>query len=150
MACLLRAKSRGAQWFDGRPSNPSSLDSARADPEPAERVTTPSESRGVEGFPADDLQEVREATVVLKDGRGSTPLTTGSSRITLHLLEGDLDDIRRQLDRSLAAFFDFYPEICSLPSRSQARTAPVLGGSPFSWRPGNLLSCKAIPAGGKW
>lgn len=58
---------------------------------------------GMRLFPVDDLAEVREATVVLKDGR--------TSRITMHLLEGSLDDIRRQFDQSIAAFFDLYPEI---------------------------------------
>lgn len=58
---------------------------------------------GMRLFPADELQEVREATVVLKDGR--------SARVTMHLLEGSLEDIRRQFDQSIAAFFDFYPEI---------------------------------------
>lgn len=58
---------------------------------------------GMRLFPADDLQEVREGSVVLKDGR--------SGRITMHLLEGGLDDIRRQFDQSVTAFFEFYPEI---------------------------------------
>jgi len=49
------------------------------------------------------LQEVREATVVLRDGR--------SARITMHLVEGSLEDIRQQFDQSIAAFFEFYPEI---------------------------------------
>jgi acyl carrier protein phosphodiesterase len=54
-------------------------------------------------FPVDDLKEVREATVVLADGR--------TARVTMHLLEGSLDDIRRQFDQSVGAFFDLYPEI---------------------------------------
>ncbi|MBI4466898.1 MAG: allantoinase [Acidobacteria bacterium] len=58
---------------------------------------------GMRLFPADELQEVREATVVLKDGR--------TARITMHLVEGSLDDIRKQFDQSIAAFFEFYPEI---------------------------------------
>ena len=58
---------------------------------------------GMRLFPVEDLSEVREATVVLKDGR--------TSRITMHLLEGSLEDIRRQFDQSVSAFFDFYPEI---------------------------------------
>lgn len=58
---------------------------------------------GMRLFPADELQEVREATVVLKDGR--------SARITMHLLEGSVEEIRRQFDQSIAAFFDIYPEI---------------------------------------
>jgi len=58
---------------------------------------------GMRLFPADDLAEVREATVVL---RNSQP-----ARITMHLLEGSLEDIRKQFDQSVAAFFEFYPEI---------------------------------------
>lgn len=58
---------------------------------------------GMRLFPADELQEVREATVVLKDGR--------TARITMHLVEGSLEDIRQQFDQSITAFFEFYPEI---------------------------------------
>jgi acyl carrier protein phosphodiesterase len=58
---------------------------------------------GMRLFPVEDLQEVREATVVLRDGR--------TARITLHLLEGSLEEIRAQFDQSAAAFFELYPEI---------------------------------------
>ncbi len=58
---------------------------------------------GMRLFPVEDLQEVREATVVLKDGR--------TARITMHLLEGEMEDVRRQFEHSVGAFFDFYPEI---------------------------------------
>ncbi len=58
---------------------------------------------GMRLFPVEELSEVREATVVLKDGR--------TARITMHLLEGSLEDIRRQFDQSIGAFFDLYPEI---------------------------------------
>ncbi len=58
---------------------------------------------GMRLFPVEELSEVREATVVLKDGR--------TARVTMHLLEGSLDDIRRQFDQSIGAFFDLYPEI---------------------------------------
>lgn len=58
---------------------------------------------GMRLFPADDLAEVREATLTLKDGR--------TARVTMHLLEGSLEDIRRQFDQSVSAFFDLYPEI---------------------------------------
>ncbi len=58
---------------------------------------------GMRLFPADELAEVREATVVL---RSSQP-----ARITMHLLEGSLEDIRKQFNQSVAAFFEFYPEI---------------------------------------
>ena len=58
---------------------------------------------GMRLFPVENLQEVREATVVLKDGR--------SARITMHLLEGEMMDLRRQFEHSVGAFFEFYPEI---------------------------------------
>ena len=58
---------------------------------------------GMRLFPVEDLQEVCEATVVLKDGR--------SARITMHLLEGEMEDLRRQFEHSVGACFDFYPEI---------------------------------------
>lgn len=58
---------------------------------------------GMRLFPAEELKEVREATLVLKDGR--------VARITMHLLEGELDEIRGQFDQSIGAFFDLYPEI---------------------------------------
>lgn len=58
---------------------------------------------GMRLFPAEELKEVREATLVLKDGR--------VARITMHLIEGELDDIRRQFDQSIEAFFDLFPEI---------------------------------------
>ena len=58
---------------------------------------------GMRLFPVEDLQEVREATVVLRDGR--------TARITLHLLEGSLEEIRAQFDQSVAAFFELYPEV---------------------------------------
>ncbi len=58
---------------------------------------------GMRLFPVDDLQEVREGTVVLQDGR--------TARITLHLLDGSLEEIRAQFDQSVAAFFELYPEV---------------------------------------
>lgn len=58
---------------------------------------------GMRLFPVEDLQELREATVVLRDGR--------TARITLHLLEGSLEEIRAQFDQSVAAFFELYPVI---------------------------------------
>jgi acyl carrier protein phosphodiesterase len=58
---------------------------------------------GMRLFPVDDLQEVGEATVVLKDGR--------TARITLHLLEGSMEEIQAQFNQSVTAFFEFYPEV---------------------------------------
>ena len=58
---------------------------------------------GMRLFPADDLGEVNEATLKLKDGR--------SSRITMHLIEGSKEEIEATLRQSVEAFFDMYPEI---------------------------------------
>ena len=58
---------------------------------------------GMRLFPADDLEEVKEAEVKLKDGR--------SGRVTMHLIEGSKDEIERTLRQSLEAFFEMYPEI---------------------------------------
>jgi len=44
---------------------------------------------GMRLFPAEDLAEVREATLTLKDGR--------TARITMHLLEGSLEDIGHEV-----------------------------------------------------
>ena len=54
-------------------------------------------------FPADDLSEVGEATVKLKSGR--------EAHVTMHVLEGSKEQIEKQLQTSLEAFFDLYPEI---------------------------------------
>jgi len=54
-------------------------------------------------FPAEELGEISEATLHLKDGR--------AARVTMHLIEGSREEIETQLKRSLDAFFDFYPEI---------------------------------------
>jgi hypothetical protein len=54
-------------------------------------------------LPADELGEVGDATVKLKNGR--------EAHVTMHVLEGSKDDIEKQLKTSLEAFFDFYPEI---------------------------------------
>ncbi|MBI4462610.1 MAG: allantoinase [Acidobacteria bacterium] len=58
---------------------------------------------GMRLFPADELAEVKEATVILRNGQ--------AARVTLHLLEGSLAEIRRQFDESVSAFFEFFPEI---------------------------------------
>ena len=42
-------------------------------------------------------------SVKLKNGR--------EARVTMHILEGGKEEIEKQLKTSLAAFFDFYPEI---------------------------------------
>ena len=54
-------------------------------------------------LPLDDLGEVKEATVVLKNGK--------SARITMHLIEGSKEEIESTFHQSIEAFFEMYPEI---------------------------------------
>jgi hypothetical protein len=58
---------------------------------------------GMRLLPADEIVEVGEAPVQLKNGR--------QARVTMHVLEGSKEEIEKQLRTSLEAFFDFYPEI---------------------------------------
>ncbi len=58
---------------------------------------------GMRLFPAEELGEVQEATLKLKDGR--------TTRITMHLIEGSKEEIEATLRQSVDAFFDLYPEI---------------------------------------
>ena len=58
---------------------------------------------GLRLLPADEVAEVGDATLKLKNGR--------EARVTMHILEGGKEEIESQLKTSLAAFFDFYPEI---------------------------------------
>jgi hypothetical protein len=58
---------------------------------------------GMRLLPADELEAVGDAEIVLKNG--------GRARVTMHLLEGGEEEIRKQLLQSLDAFFEFYPEI---------------------------------------
>jgi hypothetical protein len=58
---------------------------------------------GLRLFPSDDLGELGDATITLKDGR--------TARITMHLIEGSKQEIEATLRRSIEAFFDMYPEI---------------------------------------
>jgi hypothetical protein len=59
---------------------------------------------GVRLLPADELESFEEAKVSLKSGQ--------SAAVTMHLIEGSSEaEIKRQLMRSLDAFFDFYPEL---------------------------------------
>ena len=59
---------------------------------------------GVRLLPLDELESFEEATIHLKNGK--------SASVTMHLIEGSSEEeIKRQLTRSLDAFFDFYPEI---------------------------------------
>jgi hypothetical protein len=58
---------------------------------------------GMRLFPADELGEVGEATLHLKDGR--------AARVTMHLIEGSKEEIEATLRQSIEAFFEMYPEI---------------------------------------
>jgi hypothetical protein len=58
---------------------------------------------GMRLFPAEELDEVQDATVRLKGGR--------TARVTLHLIEGSKDEIEATLKESVDAFFEMYPEI---------------------------------------
>jgi len=58
---------------------------------------------GMRLLPLDDLGEVKEATVVLKNGK--------SARITMHLIEGSKEEIENTFHQSIEAFFEMYPEI---------------------------------------
>jgi len=58
---------------------------------------------GMRLLPSDEIEQVGEAAVKLKNGR--------EARVTLHLVEGSKEDIEKQLRQSIDAFFDLYPEI---------------------------------------
>ena len=58
---------------------------------------------GMRLLPLDDLGEVKEATVLLRNGK--------SARITMHLIEGSKEEIEATFHQSIEAFFDMYPEI---------------------------------------
>ena len=58
---------------------------------------------GMRLLPADEVSAVGEAEVTLKNGH--------KAHVTMHLIEGGEDEIRKTLLQSLDAFFEFYPEI---------------------------------------
>lgn len=58
---------------------------------------------GMRLLPSEEIEEVGEAPVKLKNGR--------EAHVTLHIVEGSKDDIEKQLRQSIDAFFDLYPEI---------------------------------------
>jgi len=58
---------------------------------------------GMRLLPSNEIEQVEEATVKLKNGR--------EARVTLHIVEGSKEDIEKQLRQSIDAFFDLYPEI---------------------------------------
>jgi hypothetical protein len=59
---------------------------------------------GVRLLPSDELESFEDAQVKLKNGK--------TASVTMHVIEGGSEDeIKRQLQTSLDAFFEFYPEI---------------------------------------
>jgi hypothetical protein len=58
---------------------------------------------GMRLLPADELEEVKDSEITLKNGK--------KMHVSMHLIEGGEDQIRKQLMQSLDAFFEFYPEI---------------------------------------
>lgn len=58
---------------------------------------------GIRLLPAEDLEEVGDAEIKLKNGK--------TAHITMHLIEGGEKEVREQLEQSLDAFFEFYPEV---------------------------------------
>ena len=58
---------------------------------------------GMRLLPSEDVTEVGQAPVKLKNGR--------EAHVTMHVLEGSKEEIEKQLRTSLEAFFDLYPEI---------------------------------------
>jgi hypothetical protein len=58
---------------------------------------------GMRLLPEDELDQVKDAEITLKNGN--------KINVTMHLIEGGEDQIRKQLTQSLDAFFEFYPEI---------------------------------------
>jgi hypothetical protein len=58
---------------------------------------------GMRLLPADELEDVKDAEISLKNGH--------KAHVTMHLIEGGEEEIRKQLLQSLDAFFEFYPEL---------------------------------------
>jgi hypothetical protein len=58
---------------------------------------------GMRLLPAEDIDDIGEAEIRLKNGN--------TTHVTMHLIEGGEKEVRAQLEQSLDAFFEFYPEI---------------------------------------
>ncbi len=58
---------------------------------------------GMRLLPADELEDIKDAEISLKNGH--------KAHVTMHLIEGGEEEIRKQLLQSLDAFFEFYPEL---------------------------------------
>ena len=58
---------------------------------------------GMRLVPEEDLGQVQDATITLKNGR--------TARVTMHLIEGSKEEIESTFHQSIEDFFDMYPEI---------------------------------------
>lgn len=58
---------------------------------------------GMRLFPAEELAEVTEAVIKLKNGK--------TARVTMHLIEGSKEEIEATFHQSAEAFFEMYPDI---------------------------------------
>jgi hypothetical protein len=58
---------------------------------------------GMRLLPADEIESIGEAEIRLQGGK--------TAHVTMHLLEGGEHEVRKQLEQSLDAFFEFYPEL---------------------------------------
>ena len=58
---------------------------------------------GMRLLPEGEVVEVGVAPIKLANGR--------TAHVTMHVLEGSKEEIEKQVQTSLEAFFDFYPEI---------------------------------------
>lgn len=58
---------------------------------------------GMRLLPADELGEVGDATIKLKNGH--------TARVSMHLIDGSKEEIEETLRQSVSAFFEMYPEI---------------------------------------
>ncbi len=55
---------------------------------------------GMRLLPLDDLKELGDATITLKDGK--------EIHVTMHMLEGSKEEIEKQLKMSVDAFFELH------------------------------------------
>lgn len=59
---------------------------------------------GLRLLPSEEIDHIESAPIALKSGK--------SASVAMHLIEGATEvEIRRQLEQSIDAFFDFYPEM---------------------------------------
>ena len=58
---------------------------------------------GMRLLPEEELGEVKDATIVLKNGK--------AARMKMHLIENSKKEIENTFRQSIEAFFEMYPEI---------------------------------------